>query len=216
MMLVDKQHNIVYKIVNKVDGNSYIGVHKTNNLADGYMGSGVIIRQAIAKYGVENFNREILFDFSSYEKALEKEKELVDDAFLSRKDTYNLRRGGSGGFDYINDHQLQNTELNSLKRKERIPKMTQAYKEHLADPEFREKIKQNSHKATQRMKVLYPDGVWIGRRHKPETKRKISEKMKGRITTSTLGKHWFTDGKNSMLALECPKGWRRGRALNVK
>ena len=31
-----------------------------------------------------------------------REKEVVTDEFLARPDTYNLRRGGFGGFDYIN------------------------------------------------------------------------------------------------------------------
>lgn len=94
-------YNIVYKITNLVNNKIYVGVHKTNDLEDGYMGSGTVLRNAIQKYGIENFNKEILFNFSTYKEALEKEKEIVSKEFLSRKDIYNLRRGGLGGFEYI-------------------------------------------------------------------------------------------------------------------
>lgn len=100
----NETHNIVYKITNLSNNKIYIGVHKTNNVDDGYVGSGKVILKAIEKYGIENFNKEILYDFNTYQEALDKEKEIVDDEFLQRKDTYNLRRGGSGGFDYINQH----------------------------------------------------------------------------------------------------------------
>lgn len=114
---MERKHNLVYKITNKVNQNSYIGVHKTDNVADEYMGSGVLIRKAIKKYGIENFNKEILFDFSTYQEALDKEKEIVDDNFLKRSDTYNIRRGGNGGFDYINKNKLQNTKVAEVSRK---------------------------------------------------------------------------------------------------
>ena len=208
---MEKKHNIVYEIENRANRNSYIGVHKTDNLADGYMGSGVIIKRAIAKYGIENFNKKVLFDFPTYAEALEKEKEIVNTEFLNRRDTYNLRRGGSGGFDYINRHGLQNTELNHERRMERLPKMAQGFRLHLSDPEFHEKLRMNGIKAAQQQKVLYPNGVWFGKRHSQESKNKISAKMKGKRTTSTLGKHWFTNGVDSIVAEDCPKGWRKGR-----
>lgn len=94
-------YNIVYKITNLVNNKIYVGVHKTNKLDDGYMGSGTVLKTAIQKHGIKNFNKEILFCFNTYKEALEKEKEIVNEGFLSRKDTYNLRRGGNGGFDFI-------------------------------------------------------------------------------------------------------------------
>ena len=88
----------VYKITNKLDGKFYIGMHKTANLDDGYMGSGKRIKLAIAKYGKENFIKEILHVFDNEEDMKNKEKELVVISEMS----YNLCEGGKGGYSYLN------------------------------------------------------------------------------------------------------------------
>ena len=86
----------VYKITNKINSKYYIGVHKTDNPNDSYMGSGKAIQEAIKKHGRENFCKEILFITESKEVAYAKERELTVD-FDDRKN-YNMRIGGVGGF----------------------------------------------------------------------------------------------------------------------
>lgn len=97
MKRYSKKHNVVYQITNLVNGKVYIGAHATNDLADGYMGSGVLIQKAIDKYGNVNFKKEILFEFTNVEDMYAKERELVDSCFIKRLDTYNVVLGGWGG-----------------------------------------------------------------------------------------------------------------------
>lgn len=92
----------VYKITNKINGKEYIGAHKTSDLDDGYMGSGKHLVNSQKKYGLENFSKEIIFRAVSSEAMYFIERMLVDEEYVARDDTYNLKLGGSGGFDYIN------------------------------------------------------------------------------------------------------------------
>jgi len=89
-------YNTIYKITNKINGKTYIGMHKTKNLDDSYMGSGFLIKRAIKFHGKENFEKEILFVFDTYDEMLEKEKELVTESFVDNPMTYNLVCGGLG------------------------------------------------------------------------------------------------------------------------
>lgn len=86
----------VYKITKLDDGRIYIGVHKTSDVNDGYMGSGVHIRAALKKYGRSAFKKEILFIFDTAEEAYAKEKELITPEFLADEFTFNKGVGGSG------------------------------------------------------------------------------------------------------------------------
>ena len=92
----------IYKITNKINYKFYIGKHKTNNLNDGYMGSGKLIRRAIEKYGLDNFEKTILHIFDNEKDMNDKEKELV----LLSEESYNLCPGGQGGFGFINNNSL--------------------------------------------------------------------------------------------------------------
>ncbi len=93
---------LIYKITNNINNKIYVGSHKTKNKDDGYMGSGKYLNYAINKYGIENFTKEILFVFDNAKEMYDKKAEIVDDNFLAEENTYNLKRGGFGGFDYIN------------------------------------------------------------------------------------------------------------------
>ena len=64
-------------------------------MTNSYYGSGKLIKKAIAKYGKENFTKEILKTFDTYQQAEQYEAELVDAKFTLDENTYNINLGGN-------------------------------------------------------------------------------------------------------------------------
>lgn len=89
-----KKFNYFYRIENNVNGNYYYGVHRTSNLEDGYLGSGTRIIYAIKKYGKENFKKEILLFFDTYDEALDYEMKFVNEQLILDPSCYNIALGG--------------------------------------------------------------------------------------------------------------------------
>lgn len=93
----DFKYHFVYKTTCLVNGKRYIGKHSTNNLNDGYLGSGVVLKKAIAKYGVDAFERKILRMCDTLEECMQLEALLVDETIIESDEYYNLKCGGFGG-----------------------------------------------------------------------------------------------------------------------
>ena len=77
------------------------------------MGSGKQIKNAIKKYGKENFNKEILGIFNSDEEAALLESKLVTKEVIKSGQSYNMHEGGRGGFAHLNDGSRQHRERSS-------------------------------------------------------------------------------------------------------
>ena len=99
---VKMKYHYFYKIINNLNKHFYYGVHSTNNLNDGYMGSGKRLHYAYKKYGIENFNKEIIKFFNTSKEAYEYESEIVTESLISQEDCYNIVPGGNGGWEYLN------------------------------------------------------------------------------------------------------------------
>ena len=56
-------YHYFYKITNKLNNHYYYGIHSTDNLNDGYMGSGRKLRRAINKY--KKVKKEYLDEYIS-------------------------------------------------------------------------------------------------------------------------------------------------------
>lgn len=89
-------YHFIYRITNRINGHYYIGIHSTNDIDDGYMGSGTLMKSALRKYGVKAFDRSIIEICETREQALKKESEFVTLNLLKDKNCYNLVLGGGG------------------------------------------------------------------------------------------------------------------------
>ena len=98
---------VIYKTTNTTNSKFYIGVHRTLNLDDGYMGCGHFrgrklrenldtpFYRALKKYGDKAFETKILYIFIDESSAYNKEKELIN---IKDPLCYNSKPGGVGGF----------------------------------------------------------------------------------------------------------------------
>lgn len=91
-----RKYNYFYKITNHINNHFYYGVHCTDNLDDGYMGSGTRLKYAYKKYGIENFSKEILKFFDTIAEAYKYEAEIVTEDLVYNSDCYNVQCGGKG------------------------------------------------------------------------------------------------------------------------
>lgn len=97
-MQEEKKHNYFYKITNLINGKYYYGIHSTNNLNDGYMGSGTTLLKAIKKHGWEHFDKEIIADYPTRKEASDHEKRVVTKELIELDECYNLRTGGDNEY----------------------------------------------------------------------------------------------------------------------
>lgn len=198
----------IYRITNKINSKIYIGKHQTENLDDGYMGSGKHLKRAITKHGIENFTKEIIFIFDNETEMNAKEREVVTEEFCNRPDTYNICEGGKGGFGYINSSGMNNRKdwsivgplisegLTGLKRPGN-GKNFQAYHDS--------------------GKAKYD--TFTGRSHTTDAKLKIGEKNKMLVgeRNGSFGTMWITNGRENQKLKKTdaiPDGWLKGRTCS--
>lgn len=182
----------IYKIINKINGKYYIGKHKTNDLNDGYMGSGKLLHRAFNKYGMECFSKEILHVFLTEEEMNQKEKELV----VISEETYNLCEGGKGGFSYINKNNL-NSGIRFSNKEQKISAGRLGGIKRAALPNAYEiSIKGIQTKRNNG----YDFRTWLGKKHKSDTIEKMKISAAGKHVgekNSQYGTCWITNGKEN-------------------
>lgn len=117
--------HIIYQIKNNINNKIYIGKHSTHNIDDDYMGSGTLIKRAVAKHGNENFTKTILHVFDDESLCFIKESEIVTMEFVMRDDTYNLRSGGDGGFTVSDETRQKMREIANSRPQDHHDKIRQ-------------------------------------------------------------------------------------------
>lgn len=216
-----KKYHFLYKTTNLLNGTFYIGIHSTNNLNDGYLGSGKRLRRSIKKYGTENFKLEILEFFENRELLVEKEKELVNTDLLQNNNCMNLRPGGEGGFISINGCKKGRLEADKILEN----KYGYDFRRIISKNYYDNITKENRLILNQKIKnglkrVDFNSATRLGVVLSKETKQKISKAKKGKGTgkaNSQFGTMWITNGTESKKIKKeeiIPTGWKVGRVIN--
>ena len=146
---------IIYKIINRTNGKIYIG--KTTfklekRWKEHCKNKSQVISRAIKKYGKENFTIEVIDSANSVEELNQKEQ-LHIESFGSFVDGYNCTAGGDGGTAAKRSEETKQKLRNSRK-------------------EFLKKNSDYSQKGN--------SNFFYGCTHSDNTKRKMSEKKKGK------------------------------------
>jgi hypothetical protein len=218
----------IYKITNQVDGKIYIGSHKTSKLDDNYMGSGKYLKRAIAKYGIDKFTKEILFVFDNPDDMYAKEAELVNEDFLATENTYNLKVGGFGGWDYINANGLSGFSdplvakrgreaANKVLEDKYGPNWRKLILEKANAPIVRERAKETARQTRAKNGTVSHTKQLVSL--EAIAKKKETFKKNGHQSgtkNSQYGKMWITNGSESKSVHKdspIPDGWYKGRKI---
>lgn len=201
--------NIIYKLINKINGMYYIGqtwqtLNERFNSGHGYKYC-TYLNNAITKYGSNNFHYDILAICETQKNA-----DSVEDFFIdyfdsrNRKKGYNLKTGGAQG------------KLSEETKR----KISAAGKGRIVSDKTRQKLS-----ATNKFKC----GFMMGKKHSEESKKKIgkasegntyakghapwnkgialSEITKQKLSTIYKGKTWrIVDGKRVWLDVGASDG----------
>ena len=82
------KYNYVYLITDLTNNKKYIGKHSTNNLNDGYMGSGILLKEAQKEKGIENFKKDILHMCKTEGEAFKMERKEINKVKAYENDMY--------------------------------------------------------------------------------------------------------------------------------
>ena len=95
------KYGFIYITTCTINNKKYLGQRKYSRGWEGYLGSGVAFREAVKKYGRENFVREIICEAESAEELNRLEREFtIKYDVVNSDDWYNLCYGGDATSGY--------------------------------------------------------------------------------------------------------------------
>ena len=218
-----RKYHFIYRTTNQINNKFYVGMHSTDNLEDGYIGSGKILGYSIKKHGLENHKFEILEFLSSREELKKREAEVVNGELLANPLCMNLKFGGEGGWDYLNKSKKN---LYGNNGKDGFGKQNLLLGDSLRDHlESTGKSGEYQSKMSETMKAKRSENpnLWKSFPLSDGHKAKIgaaNSKLQQGSRNSQFGTCWICNGseakkiKKGELQLWLNRGWVQGRKLN--
>jgi len=181
--MINRKHNYFYKITNLVNGKYYYGIRSTDkepHVDIYYLGSGMVIKEAIKKYGKTNFSKEIIVDYPTRREASNHEKMVVTFELIELEECYNLRTGGDNEytFKHSSDTKIrisQSTKGKKLSDETKL-KIGEASKQRRCSEQTRIRLSEGN-KGKKRSEEFRKNvsSVHKGRRNSEDVKRKMSK-----------------------------------------
>ena len=179
------------------------------------MGSGKILKNAVEKYGIDNFVKEYIAIFDNASDMFNMESQIVNEQFVLDSKTYNLKTGGFGGFDYINKNKLTSYPGRLEKDLEKLKLAKKKRQELIHDTEWNKNFKERVSNGLKNY-FKYNTGHFKGKSHSEETKQKLSgprPQSEGK-NNSQFGTMWITNRQENKKIKKddlIPEGWYKGR-----
>lgn len=201
---------VVYKTTNLVNGKQYIGKDIGNKST--YLGSGVILKKAIKKYGKENFKKEILEVCSSHDELKEREEYWLNyyDAgnnpmFYNR---HNYSYGHPNGILHSDQsrRKMSKSHMGKTLSPDHIRNMKNSLRGRTHSEETKQKIGSSNRGKTlsEETKQKMRDAK-LGKTHSDETKKKISILTVGKFRSEETKKKMSNSRKGKNLPEETKK-----------
>lgn len=189
---MDRKNWYIYEIKNLINGKTYIGqkqcLYDKTPETDNYFGSGIYIKRAIKKYGINNFSKTIIiFDSFTKEEIDEYERYYIALYRLAGKAEYNIADGGNGGnLGILVNKKISEALKNNVKLSNSIKgrKFSEEHKRNLSKSKKGKKGHAWSEEQKQKMRkrMSGENNPMYGKPISDEAKAKQSKSMRARIT----------------------------------
>lgn len=182
-----RKYHYIYKIT-RFDGKYYIGLHSTDDLEDGYFGSGSYLSRSVKKHGKDKHTKEIVEFLTDRTTLRAREKELVNEVCIADLKCMNLLVGGGDG--YSGTH-----------RDVSLAKISRGVKALWQDPNYREKVSSASAKR------------WESKTYREKMCHKISKGLQETEGLSALHKAKWQDQNYRETMIEALKTTHSNNSL---
>lgn len=219
-------YGYIYETTCIPTGKKYIGMHKctTDTIDSSYIGSGIVLRKAINKYGRNNFTCRILEWCETRDELSEKEREYISKTKAPiSNEYYNVNDGGFGGHSEFYKQPMTDSQLNALEFGRHLPasdllkkKLSEYRKNVIVSNTTRDKLRKNQigkkvvnngtinkYVSKNELDTYLSDGWALGFCSKTKEKKRFvviensknrNDSWKKNLSNAFKGRRWVNDG----------------------
>ena len=210
-MEVKDPYGFVYITTNLINGKRYIGAKKFDKRESwkNYLGSGVILENALKKYGKKNFIKEIISIHYSYQELFNAEEKLISFCNATHSDDYYNISDGQYSDNWAKYTKEEKEELSRKMKEGSIWNRT--------DKNAKEKQKLLKDKYS--FEFSGEGNPFFGKHHADSAKEKISRSNKGKTIGDKNACYWKgkeSPNKGKKMSLEAREKMRKSAKQRIE